>query len=81
MWVALWGGSAVRRYAADGTLDEVVEVNARQVSACSFGGDGYRRLFITTSRQDLADGDDPAAGAVFTIAPGIAGLAPLPYAG
>nr|WSZ94494.1 SMP-30/gluconolactonase/LRE family protein [Streptomyces sp. NBC_00857] len=81
VWVALWGGSAVRRYTADGTLDEVVEVNARQVSACSFGDDDYGRLFITTSRQDIADGDDPAAGAVFTVRPGIAGLAPLPYAG
>ncbi|MEU0279123.1 SMP-30/gluconolactonase/LRE family protein [Streptomyces sp. NPDC006195] len=81
VWVALWGGSAVRRYAADGTLDEVVEVNARQVSACSFGGGDYRRLFVTTSRQGIADGDDPAAGAVFTVDPGIAGLAPLPYAG
>ncbi|MFJ1747595.1 SMP-30/gluconolactonase/LRE family protein [Streptomyces sp. NPDC088116] len=81
VWVALWGGSAVRRYTADGTLDEVVEVNARQVSACSFGDDDYGRLFITTSRQDVADGDDPAAGAVFTVRPGIAGRAPLPYAG
>ncbi|MFJ5226803.1 SMP-30/gluconolactonase/LRE family protein [Streptomyces sp. NPDC088400] len=81
VWVALWGGSAVRRYTADGTLDEVVEVNARQVSACSFGDDDYGRLFITTSRQDIADGDDPAAGSVFTVRPGIAGLAPLPYAG
>ncbi|AXG76479.1 SMP-30/gluconolactonase/LRE family protein [Streptomyces paludis] len=81
VWVALWGGSAVRRYAADGALDAVVEVDARQVSACAFGGDDYRRLFITTSRQDLPDGEDPAAGAVFTVEPGIGGVAPLPYAG
>ncbi|MEV7085986.1 SMP-30/gluconolactonase/LRE family protein [Streptomyces sp. NPDC093085] len=81
VWVALWGGSAVRRYAADGTLDAVVEVDARQVSACAFGGDDYRRLYITTSRQDLPEGADPAAGAVFTVEPGVAGRAPLPYAG
>ncbi|MFJ2114129.1 SMP-30/gluconolactonase/LRE family protein [Streptomyces sp. NPDC087850] len=81
VWVALWGGSAVRRYAPDGTLDEVVEVNARQVSACAFGGEDYRRLYITTSRQDLPDGEDPAAGAVFTVEPGVSGAALLPYAG
>ncbi|MGW6461436.1 SMP-30/gluconolactonase/LRE family protein [Streptomyces sp. NPDC055078] len=81
VWVALWGGSAVRRYTPDGTLDEVVEVNARQVTACAFGGEGYGRLFITTSRQDLAPDDDPAAGAVFTVEPGVRGLPPLPYGG
>ncbi|MFI6698553.1 SMP-30/gluconolactonase/LRE family protein [Streptomyces sp. NPDC050509] len=81
VWVALWGGSAVRRYTAKGVLDTVVEVNARQVSACAFGGDDYRRLFITTSRENVPDGEDPAAGAVFTVEPGIAGRAPLPYAG
>ncbi|MEV7422492.1 SMP-30/gluconolactonase/LRE family protein [Streptomyces sp. NPDC091212] len=81
VWVALWGGSAVRRYAEDGTLDEVVEVDARQVSACAFGGDDYGRLFITTSRQDIPDGEDPAAGAVFTVEPGIGGVAPLMFGG
>lgn len=81
VWVALWGGSAVRRYAEDGTLDEVVEVDARQVSACAFGGDDYGRLFITTSRQDVPDGEDPAAGAVFTVEPGIGGVAPLMFGG
>ncbi|NED85986.1 SMP-30/gluconolactonase/LRE family protein, partial [Streptomyces sp. SID11233] len=54
IWIALWGGHAVRRYAPDGTLDAVVDVGARQVSACAFGGPGYRELYITTSRQDLA---------------------------
>jgi sugar lactone lactonase YvrE len=81
VWVALWGGSAVRRYSPDGVLDAVVEVNARQVSACAFGGDGYRRLYITTSREGVPDGEDPAAGSVFTVEPGIAGCGPLPYAG
>ncbi|WP_435193352.1 SMP-30/gluconolactonase/LRE family protein [Streptomyces sp. NRRL F-5630] len=81
IWIALWGGHAVRRYAPDGTLDAVVDVGARQVSACAFGGPGYRELFITTSRQDLAPHEDPDAGAVFRAEPGVRGLPPLPYAG
>lgn len=81
VWVALWGGSAVHRYAPDGSLDLVVEVAASQVSACTFGGRDLDTLYITTSRTGLRTGAEPAAGAVFAVRPGIAGLPTLPYAG
>ncbi|MEW9264023.1 SMP-30/gluconolactonase/LRE family protein [Kineococcus endophyticus] len=81
VWMGLFGGSAVRRYAPDGTLDAVVEVGARQVTACTFGGDDYSELFITTSREGLADDDDPAAGSIFRYVPGVQGMPALPYAG
>ena len=81
VWTALFGGSAVRRYAPDGTLDAVVEVGARQVTACTFGGPDLDQLFITTSRENLADDDDPAAGSLFLHVPGVKGLPVLPYAG
>ena len=60
LWVALWNGSAVRRYGPDGTLDAVVEVDARNVTACALH-DGA--LFITTSTTD--DAEHGAAGALF----------------
>jgi sugar lactone lactonase YvrE len=81
VWTALFGGSAVRRYAPDGTLDAVVEVGARQVTACTFGGEDYSELFITTSREGLDEDDDPAAGSVFRFVPGVKGMPALPYAG
>jgi sugar lactone lactonase YvrE len=65
VWTALWGGSAVQRYDADGTLTHRVELPVRQVSACAFGGDGT--LYITTSRQDLGENAEPEAGAVFAV--------------
>lgn len=65
VWVALYGGGSVRRYSPDGVLDEVVEVPARQVTACTFGGPALDRLYITTSRENLAAGDDPLAGSLF----------------
>lgn len=67
LWVALWNGSAVRRYAPDGTLDTVVEVDARNVTACALH-DGA--LFITTSATD--DADHAAAGALFRAEVGVA---------
>jgi sugar lactone lactonase YvrE len=73
VWVALWGGSAVHRYLPDGRLDEVVEVPASQVTACTFGGPNLAELFITTSRRDIAATDEPLAGAVFRAQPGVQG--------
>jgi sugar lactone lactonase YvrE len=57
LWVAVWGGSAVHRYAPDGTLVAVAEVAAPQVSSCCLGGTDGRTLFITTSQEamDAAD--------------------------
>jgi sugar lactone lactonase YvrE len=75
-WVALWTGSAVHRYDAEGRLDAVVRLPVSQVTACAFGGHNLDELFITTSRLDLGDAE-PAAGAVFRVEVGVRGL-PLP---
>lgn len=82
LWVALWGGRAVHRYTPDGALSAVVEVDAKQVTACTFGGPDLDRLYITTSRTTLPPGADPAAGALFVLdEPGVRGVPPLPFAG
>jgi sugar lactone lactonase YvrE len=81
VWTALFGSGVVHRYAPDGVLDAVVEVPARQVTACTFGGDGLATLFVTTSREGLEPGDDPLAGALFSVQPGVAGMPVREYAG
>jgi sugar lactone lactonase YvrE len=81
VWVALYAGGAVRRYSPDGRLDEVVDVDAGRVTACTFGGADLSRLYITTSREGLAPGEDPLAGAIFTITPGVTGSPATAYAG
>ncbi len=55
-------------------LDAVIEVPARKVMACTFGGDGLDELFITTSREGVEPGEDPLAGALFRAVPGVRGL-------
>jgi sugar lactone lactonase YvrE len=74
VWVALYGGAAVRRYTPDGMLDEVIEVPAKQVTACTFGGSGLDQLFISTSREDLKPGEDPLAGSLFVATVHVAGI-------
>lgn len=81
LWVAMWGGSAVRRYSPDGALDGVVDLPVTQVTACTFGGPDLDTLYITTSRESVPDGEQPDAGAIFMTRPGVRGLPVLPYAG
>jgi sugar lactone lactonase YvrE len=81
VWVALNGGGAVHRYAPDGELDEVVEVSPRQVTACTLGGPGLKDLFITTSREGLAEDEEPLAGSLFRASVGTAGLPVREFAG
>jgi sugar lactone lactonase YvrE len=81
LWVALWDGSAVHRYSADGELSEVIEVAATQTTACAFGGPGLDELYITTSRRDIAPGAQPQAGALFMTKPGVRGVPILMYGG
>lgn len=80
VWVALWGGAAVHRYSASGTLDAVIRLPVAQVSSCAFGGDELDTLFITTSAENLAN-PEPEAGALFAVRPGVRGLPALTFGG
>jgi sugar lactone lactonase YvrE len=74
VWVALSNGGVVCRYTPDGVLDEVVELPARKVTACTFGGSLLDQLFITTSREGIAPGSEPLAGSLFRAVVGVKGL-------
>jgi sugar lactone lactonase YvrE len=81
VWVALSDGAAVHRYSPEGRLEEVVELPTRKVTACAFGGAELDRLFITTSREGFAEGEDPVAGSLFAATPGVTGRPPRAFAG
>jgi len=81
VWVAVVNRGRVEHYASDGTLADVVEVPATRVTACTFGGPDLADLFITTSRENLAEGQDPQAGSLFRATPGVRGKLPHAFAG
>jgi sugar lactone lactonase YvrE len=81
VWVALFGGGAVRRYDVAGRLDAVVEVPTPQVTACTLGGPRLDELFVTTSREGMGPDDDPLAGSLFRVDAGVRGLQVRPFAG
>ena len=76
VWVTLWGGGAVHRYAPDGALDGVIRVPASHPTSCAFGGGDLRDLYITTATIELTPSQraaEPHAGAVFRCRPGPVG--------
>ncbi|MEV7063523.1 SMP-30/gluconolactonase/LRE family protein [Streptomyces collinus] len=80
VWVALWQGSAVRRYTPGGELDRVIELPVSLVTACAFGGPDLTDLYVTTARVGLTD--PPAlAGALFVVPGAGKGLAQPAFAG
>ena len=78
VWVALWGGGAVRCYGPDGKLLEVIETPAPQTTSCAFGGPDFGELYITTARDGLTDSQlaqAPLSGGLFRARPGVQGRA------
>ncbi|MGJ9372576.1 SMP-30/gluconolactonase/LRE family protein [Nesterenkonia sp. CF4.4] len=66
LWVAMWGGAAVHRYAPDGTLTEVLSLPVTNPTSCTFGGKDGSTLFVTTSKENADAAAEPLAGQVFT---------------
>jgi sugar lactone lactonase YvrE len=84
VWVALWGGSQVRRYDPNGSLDRVVALPTRQITSCAFGGSDLEDMYVTSAREWLAPevlAQEPDAGAVFVCRPGIKGRVQRTFAG
>ncbi|MDQ3784730.1 MAG: SMP-30/gluconolactonase/LRE family protein [Actinomycetota bacterium] len=84
LWVALYSGGAVRRYSPEGELDRTVELPATQITSCTFGGDDFCDLYITSAAQELSEQAlvaQPHAGALFVCRPGPAGLPANHYTG
>ena len=84
LWVAIWGGGEVRRYAPDGALLAVVGVPAQRVSCCAFGGPDRSTLYITTARVGLTETElsrQPHAGCLFAVDVPVAGPPVAPYRG
>jgi len=75
LWVAIWGYGQVRRLAPDGTVVEVVDVDAPITTSCAFVGPEMRTLLITTAGQpDDSVEQTATAGCLFTVDLDVPGL-------
>jgi D-xylonolactonase len=77
VWVAFFGGWAVRRYAPDGRLLTTIALPCANATKLAFGGPDLRTAFVTTARKGLSADElaaQPLAGGLFTFtapAPGL----------
>lgn len=75
LWVAHWGGFAVRRWDPDTSeLLETIEFPAPQITSCTFGGPDFDHLFITSARVGMSETDlekYPQSGNVFVVKTGV----------
>lgn len=75
VWVAVYGGGCVLRFARDGKLERRVEVPARNVTSLCFGGVDGRDLYVVTADNTEAPQRN---GTVFRARSEIAGAAVAP---
>jgi len=79
LWVAVWAGYAVRRYSPGGTFVSEIRLPVSQVTSCAFGGPALQDLYITTASSGLSPiqrEEQPNAGALFRVRPGVVGRQP-----
>ena len=84
LWVCLYDGWAVHRYAPDGRLDQRIELPVAQVTSCAFGGPALEELYITTAQEGFPPGgrpEQPHAGGLFRCRPGVRGRLSHRFAG
>jgi sugar lactone lactonase YvrE len=82
IWVALWGGYEVRRYAASAELIGRVALPTAQPSCCAIGGANATTLYITTAQENMSRElleNEPEAGRLFCVDVGVPGVAINPY--
>ncbi len=75
-WVAMWGGSKISHYSADGKFKEDIVVPVAHTTSCCFGGPDLTTLLITTSSLPLNPQEKlarPLAGRVFKVETAIIG--------
>ncbi len=83
LWVGLYAGWAVRRYAPDGSIAATVRFPVANITKIAFGGPGLRTAYATTAAQKLsadALAGQPLAGDLFAFDPGVAGQPVRPVA-
>ncbi|BDY28797.1 SMP-30/gluconolactonase/LRE family protein [Mycolicibacterium mageritense] len=78
VWVAIWDGGRLHRYAPDGQLRDVIDVPVSRPTCPAFGGGDLRTLYVTTARGDVGE---PCAGHVLASPGAGRGIVPHRFAG
>lgn len=73
-WICGNDAGLVHRFTPEGKLDRSLAVPVKKPAMCAFGGSGLDTLFVTSIRPGGDLSDQPLAGSVFALRPGVKGL-------
>jgi sugar lactone lactonase YvrE len=74
----------VVRYAPDGRVERSIKLPVPRPCGCTFGGEEFDTLYITTARETLSPeqlAKYPLSGSLFAVTPGVRGLPEPMFAG
>ena len=84
VWSAQPMFGRLARYAPNGKLERVIELPVSRGTSVMFGGPDLATLYVTTMRATLSDAqlaEEPLAGSLLALRPGVKGVAETPFAG
>lgn len=74
-WICGNDAGVVHRFTPEGRLDRSLALPVKKPAMCAFGGADLSTLYVTSIRPSGIDlADQPHAGAVFALRPGISGM-------
>lgn len=74
-WICGNDAGLVHRFTPDGRLDRSLAVPVQKPAMCAFGGPQLDTLFVTSIRPAGDVSEQPLAGGVFALSPGVRGMA------
>lgn len=84
LWIAFWDGWCLRRLSPSGERIGQIDLPVQRPTSCAFGGPALDRLFVTSARRDLSPdvlAEQPCAGGLLRLDPGVSGVAEREFAG
>ena len=84
IWSARWGGGKITRYDPEGRVEREIRLPVQYPTSCAFGGPSLDELYITSAWTALSEEkriQQPFAGDLFRMRPGVKGLKEPKFAG
>jgi sugar lactone lactonase YvrE len=84
VWNGHWGGWRLTRYDPSGKIEREVRLPVQNVTSCIFGGENLDELYITTAWYLMSEeerSEQPYAGDLFRLRPGVKGLPDPKFSG
>lgn len=73
-WICGNDAGLIHRFTPSGKLDQSLNVPVKKPTMCAFGGPNLDTLYVTSIRPGGDISDQPLAGGVFALRPGVKGL-------